>query len=113
MSQTIRVRVFPFRKGVGYGNIMWTQKHPMRSGKFPPSHPVGGGCNFSTGEYGDSAEMRDFRSRGYWASCFPEGDGITWAPRQVQSDAKCLSDIREAFGWDANFASGVLEEMPS
>ena len=46
---------------------------------------------------GTSDELAQFRARGYWASCFPEGDGITWKPENGQSDEQCLRDIRECF----------------
>lgn len=98
-----RVTVYPYRSGVAHGNIMWPKRHPMRAGKFPPDHPVGGGFG---DECGDGDNIKRFRALGYWASCFPEGDGITWRPKLDQSDAQCLSDILEAFSWDARWATG-------
>lgn len=44
--------------------------------------------------------MKTFRGRGYFASCFPEGDGIAWEPLLGQSHALCIQDIAECFGWD-------------
>ena len=101
----MKVRVFPFRKDTAFGNIMWEKKFQMRGGGFPPSHPVGGGVDYQSGQYGQSPQMSDFRSRGYWASCFPEGDGITWEPRHGQSDEQCIKDVRSAFGWTAEWAT--------
>jgi hypothetical protein len=91
------------------GNIIWDSKHEMRAGKFPPSHPVGGkGFGAAPdGQMGDGQNIVAFRERGYWASCFPEGDGVTWKPLNSQSDAQCLSDIREIFGWDAKWDKSV------
>lgn len=98
------------------GNIIWADrdggsayyhvsKFAMNGGKFPPSHPVGGGFG-SDSQCGSSAGMQAFRDKGYWASCFPEGDGITWKPLNGQSDEQCLADIRASFGWDAKWAKG-------
>lgn len=110
--------VYPYRPKLGMGNIIWAERnrgsayyrvseYAMRNGKFPPNHPVGGDGYGPNSQGGDSAGMRAFRERGYWASCFPEGDGITWKPERGQSDAQCLADIRECFGWDAKWAPGV------
>lgn len=111
-TPALRVKVFPFREGLGTGNIIWagrdqgsayyrTSKYAMRGGKFPPGHPVGGGVGNSYSQCGDGPKIIAFRERGYWASCFPEGDGITWKPERGQSDDQCMADIRECFGWDA------------
>ena len=110
MSQ-LTVRVFPFRKGRGMGNIIWPGSFPMYGGKFPKAHPVGGEYDYSSGQYGKSSGMDAFRERGYWASCFPEGDGITWEPKLGQSDEKCLADIRECFGWTADWDESVQPEI--
>ena len=96
------VTVFPYVEGRQHGNIMWRGKFPMRHGKFPPNHPVGGGfCDNPEGQCGTSEAMTAFRSRGYWASCFPEGDGITWRALNGQSDEQAVSDVAECFGWNA------------
>lgn len=112
---TLKVKVYPFRKGLGMGNIIWAERnlgsayyrvsqYAMRGGKFPPTHPVGGGhCPTDASQCGESGAMTKFRERGYWASCFPEGDGITWEPKRGQSDEQCIADIRECFGWDAQW----------
>lgn len=109
--------VYPYRKGVGMGNVIWADRDrgnayyrvsrfAMNGGKFPKDHPVGGG-NAGGSQMGQSDAMTAFRDRGYWASCFPEGDGITWEPKNGQTDEQCLTDIRECFGWDAKWAKGV------
>lgn len=102
-EKTLKVKVYPYRKGVGYGNIIWPGKFEMRDGRFPKDHPVGGDTNGYTGQYGSGDTIKVFRARGYWASCFPEGDGITWEPLNGQSDEQCIVDIRESFGWDATW----------
>jgi hypothetical protein len=48
---------------------------------------------------GRSEQMQAFRSRGYWASCFPEGDGITVQCKNGQDAATVAADIEAAFGW--------------
>ena len=90
------VGFYPYVHGVGMGNLMWVGKWPMRSGRFPPGHPVGGGTGDSS-EIGASEGIEAFRARGYWASCFPEGDGITWKPTAGQSTEQALIDVRECF----------------
>lgn len=113
VAQKLKVKVFPYRKDIAHGNIIWAErnlgdsyyrvsKFAMRNGKFPPNHPVGGGCGVGS-ECGDGQSIKNFRERGYWASCFPEGDGITWKPLKGQSDEQCLQDIRDAFGFDADW----------
>lgn len=114
---TLKVRVYPDRTGQkygSYGNIMWPGKFAMRGDRFPANHPVGGGfCDSGDGQCGNGANIIAFRERGYWASCFPEGDGITWKRTGDQTDAQCLIDIREAFGWDAEWNANVkLEQQP-
>lgn len=99
----MQVRYVHEKKGVHSGNIMWSPAVPMRGGKFPPSHPASPGSEFGNGagdgQLGTSEKMAAFRERGYWASCFPEGDGITMETRNDQSPEKVASDIAEVFGW--------------
>lgn len=109
----MKVKVYPFREKAGMGNIIWaerdqgsayyrTSKYVMRAGKFPPNHPVGGGdAGDAQGGTGDN--IKAFRALGYWASCFPEGDGITWKPLNGQSDEQCMADIKLVFGWDCSW----------
>lgn len=106
----LKVEVFPYRKGVCYGNIMWNGKFPMRNGKFPPTHPCADGDGFKM-EMGKGSGLVAFRERGYWASCFPEGDGITWEPRNGQSNEQCLKDIKECFDWDAKWGRSVESKL--
>ena len=104
----LAVTVFPYRAGFCYGNIMWQKAHPMRAGKFPLSHPVGG---VFADQAGNGPQIVLFRERGYWASCFPEGDGITWKPLRDQSDEQCMADIRACFpSWSARWNEEAIRE---
>jgi hypothetical protein len=116
-AQPLQFKVYPYREKVAMGNIVWSErdqgsayyrvsKFAMRGGKFPACHPVGGDAGFAD-QSGSGSTIVAFRERGYWASCFPEGDGITWKPERGQSDDQCMTDIRECFGWDAQWAEGV------
>jgi hypothetical protein len=103
-------------KYLSAANILWGErdrgdayyrvsKYAMRAGKFPPSHPCpGDGSSTKRGEMGTGEGIMKFRERGYWASCFPEGDGITlkwWdGPESPDKTAEqVMQDIRECFGW--------------
>lgn len=91
-------------KGVCYSNIIWDGRYPMRHGKFPENHPCsdsGDAAFTGASESKPSAgNIGKFRERGYWASCFPEGDGITFEPLKEQSREQVLTDIHECFGWE-------------
>lgn len=102
----MNVIVHPYKKGACSGNILWPGKFEMRAGKFPPNHPVGGGSvpkadplQFSS-QFGTSSTIDAFRARGYWASCFPEGDGITFSHESDKTDADVAKDVKECFGWE-------------
>lgn len=82
----------------GAANIMWRGRFPMRSGRFPLGHPVGGAAAGEM-QLGDSEQMRRFRSLGYWASCFPEGDGITLNVPEGRDAKQVARDITDCFGW--------------
>lgn len=111
----LKVKVYPFRKGAGMGNIIWAERdrgsahyrvsrYAMNAGRFPPDHPVGGTFHATdSSQCGSGSTIEAFRAKGYWASCFPEGDGITFEPKACQSDEQCLADIIECFGWDATW----------
>lgn len=69
-------------------NIIWLNRFPMRGGKFPSAHPV------------TPSMMAAFREKGYWASCFPEGDGITfYSLSEPKPDEQVIKDIEECFGF--------------
>ncbi|WP_202844729.1 hypothetical protein [Luteimonas saliphila] len=96
----MKIKYFGYMEGKGMGNLAWEGAFPMNGGKFPAAHPVGGGVHFKSGQYGNSEAMDAFRQRGYWASCFPEGDGITFKPVNGQTTEQAQQDVRECFGWD-------------
>lgn len=103
----MKVTISPYRQGVHYGNILWRDKHPMRGGKFPASHPVGGSfMDSKPDQCGNGDNIQAFRARGYWASCFPEGDGITYQPLKGQDAETCMKDVREVFGWEVVWQPG-------
>ena len=106
-------------KILSMANIIWAERDrgsdyyrvsrfAMRAGKFPPTHPcapfddVEPDCS----QNGGSKSLTKFRARGYWASCFPEGDGITlkwWGAAGEPCDKtadEVMHDIWECFGWD-------------
>jgi hypothetical protein len=74
------------------GNIMW----PKSLGQNKATHPV-----HST-EDNKHAPIVLFREKGYFASCFPEGDGITMMDNSnKKSPEEVIDDIKICFGWDA------------
>jgi hypothetical protein len=100
LKAALTVNYIHEQPGFSCGNIMWKPAHPMRHGKFPSSHPASPNCGFGLSEQmGKSEKMEAFRQRGYWASCFPEGDGITMKVRNGQSPEQVRRDIEEVFGW--------------
>lgn len=107
-------------KPMSSANIIWaernqgsayyrTSKYAMKAGKFPPTHPCAPFDNHDSDDHsqmGDSKKLAAFRDRGYWASCFPEGDGITlkwWGDGGEGFDSRTpeqvMKDIQECFGW--------------
>ena len=83
----MRVRFYPetYRS---YANILWQGRWPMKHGIFPADHPVTGDA------------MGAFLKRGYWASCFPDGDGIPFSNEgEAKSNEEVIKDIEECFGF--------------
>ncbi|QDU56725.1 hypothetical protein [Aeoliella mucimassa] len=76
--------------GKQMSNVMWEGKWPIKHGELPSDHP----CLVQ------SESLESFMQRGYWASTFPEGDGITVDARLGQSAGKVIRDIEECFGWE-------------
>lgn len=113
------IKVFPYREKLAHGNIIWAERDrgsayyrvsrfAGRNGKFTADHPIAPngdvmGSSAGGSQGGDGPKLQAFRDRGYWASCFPEGDGVTWKPLNGQDDDQCLKDIRECFGWDVQW----------
>lgn len=47
-----------------------------------------------------SCSLDHLRNKGYWASAFPEGDGITFTENTAsKSEEEMLADISACFGW--------------
>lgn len=108
----MKVEYFHEIPGVGYGNIIWTQdqrRFAARNGRYPKDHPVAPGALVFSGEKSQSGAvetMQKFRERGYWASCFPEGDGITMKVERGQKAEQVARDIEEVFGWEVVIRRG-------
>jgi len=108
----LTVRFFPYQPNLCSGNIIWAERDrgsayyrvsqfAMKGGQFPVDHPVGGTHSEADGSQMGSGEKIDaFRARGYWASCFPEGDGITFRHEDERTDTQVIKDIEECFGWN-------------
>ena len=106
-------------KYLSAANVIWAERDrggayyrfsrfAGRNGKFSPDHPCcpNGSTSMSTGaEIGSTEALVKFRERGYWASCFPEGDGMClkwWGddiPEQERDAAQVKRDIEDCFGW--------------
>lgn len=98
--------------GQCYWNILWSgipggiPAAPMRAGVFPKHHPVvmasGGrrGADTPDGQIAAGDLMDELRALGYWASCFPEGDGITFQPNDpTRLPEQVALDFEQVFGW--------------
>lgn len=97
--------------GQSYWNIVWSDipggmpPAPMRGGVFPKHHPVvmaSGGMPGTDSLFVNSAgaKMDELRALGYWASCFPEGDGITFKPNDESRPPELVAqDFEKVFGW--------------
>ena len=89
----MQVAYYHERPGRYTGNIIWSPSYPMKHGKFPADHP-------------SATKMKDFRALGYWASCFPEGDGITMKCERGQNTEQVVADIKTVFGWEVKVKRG-------
>lgn len=103
---TMRVRYIHPQPGFN-GNILWEGAWPMKHGIFPAGHPCAAGTGTSEHpwgnghgpQFGSGDDLEAFRSRGYWASCFPEGDGICFQFSAGQTPEQVKYDIKACFGW--------------
>lgn len=94
--------------GVGKANIMWRRPfHPARGAfdnVWPKTHPCFGNPMLMVVEKAPPASddpLGQFRSRGYCASCFPEGDGICLLSiPEGKTTPDAVRDIEECFGWE-------------
>ena len=110
----MKVEYYHERPGGYTGNILWPIQK-SRNGRFSPTHPVAPnaviwGNSTKSGEMGPSDKMSAFRALGYWASCFPEGDGITMRCERGQNTAKVVEDIKAVFGWDVVVKRGDTDQ---
>lgn len=98
------MKVIVHHRGVSYGNIMFDRAYPMRSGRFPTDHPCAGNARPTVFPGGNIPATQDplglFRARGYFASCFPEGDGIAFDPPAGKTPAEIETDVRQCFGFE-------------
>lgn len=75
-----------------YGNIMWDKT----LGASESTHPV---ASFVSND--GSNPLDKFRSLGYYASCFPEGDGMAVKDEsEEKTPGMVADDIIACFGWD-------------
>lgn len=83
--------------GLSAHNLMFDKSYPMRAGIFPKDHPFAFCAepftfvNSPAPDVKDS--LNDFRNQGYFASCFPEGDGITIKCLNNQTNEQLRMDI--------------------
>lgn len=71
----------------------------------PPRGHYYGNLLWNTGEVSESmnliqTSLEKFRRRGYYASQFPEGDGIAFGDdTKKKKDVEIIEDLRACFGW--------------
>lgn len=87
----MQVTYYHQKKNV-YGNIMWSKDIGIKN----TTHPV-----ISIQIKSNIDPLEKFRSLGYYASCFPEGDGIAIRDESERKTAGMVADdIISCFGWD-------------
>ena len=100
----MKVKYIKYQKGVCFGNIIFDHFYPRNSGQWRIKHPCAGNPKplvFSRSEQPFSDDpLGIFRKLGYLASCFPEGDGISFEPPEGWTDESVINDIKECFGFD-------------
>lgn len=89
--------------GISAHNLMFDRKYPMVGGKFPKNHPFANCIEPFTIHNAPAPFATDclneFRHEGYFASCFPEGDGVTIRCLLGQSNEKLEEDIFKYLIW--------------
>lgn len=89
-------------KSLSKHNLMFSKSYPMIWGEFPSNHPFADNPEPFTFKSNNDLETKgllgndrlsNFRKAGYWASCFPEGDGICFDALNEQSKEQIISDI--------------------
>jgi hypothetical protein len=79
-----------------HGNLMFKDSYPMREGKFPKLHPFIDNpepFTFSANPPHGEDRLSKFRQAGYYASCFPEGDGLSFKPLHGQDNERIKQDV--------------------
>ncbi|HEX8591992.1 MAG TPA: hypothetical protein VF682_01735 [Pseudomonas sp.] len=79
----MKARFLPPRVG-HYGNLVWRREE------------------FVNKNAEISSSLKKLRSLGYWASAFPEGDGVTFSAPSFtadEDDRDILEDFRNCFDW--------------
>lgn len=88
-------------EGRSYWNIIWHPALEMRAGRFPATHPCHDDPTPTVFEPGPSVfhsgSLGRFRAMGYFASCFPEGDGIAFKPLKGQEPNRVRLDVEACF----------------
>lgn len=91
-------------KGLCYSNLMFEKSYPLWS-KDHPCHE--NKIHLMWKELDDLKKgiqgndpLSKFRAAGYFASCFPEGDGIAFEALKYQSEEQIIKDIESIFGVD-------------
>lgn len=76
----------------------------MQASLLPPKANYHGNLLWNTGEHAERATeienaCRQLTALGYWASAFPEGDGVVFSVPDGTSEADMLMHFRAAFPW--------------
>lgn len=81
-----------------YGNVMWDKE----LGQSDKTHPV-----TSVETTGNLSPLEKIRSLGYYASCFPEGDGMAINDESGKKSAgEVASDLKKCFNWEIEIHKG-------
>lgn len=107
MAEPLEVMIIEGEPGVSRSNVIWERHWPMRGGKPREGHPCFGNPEPLTFAPVDPGKRDDplslFRARGYGAaSCFPEGDGITFDIPDGQTLDHAVRDVEECFGFNVS-----------
>jgi hypothetical protein len=96
-----------------YGNVIWAKRPGVRERylhwsikkqTFVEPHPCAGNPKPTVFNREQQPETDDplgkFRARGYLASCFPEGDGMSFDPPPGRTEDEVERDLVECFGFE-------------
>ena len=91
-----------FPRNKNYGNLLWRKEELQGN------------------EADLSLSLQGLRKLGYWASAYPEGDGVTFATKNKQDQEQIMNDFVQSFSWltiekgnltDSNLVLAELEDM--